>query len=139
MMRSGTHVFGESLVSALYSSSSTWKSAVACKPATAVYAAHDNLYEVLALHAGIEVSHSTNASLRIVNAVAVKEHSVLLAKTCSLLWVHSRDMDFTTYHQTAELHLPGWLGRANMLPSLIAKLALCCKMRSSRGFLAGLT
>ena len=36
-------------------------------------------------------------------------------------------------------HLPGWLGRANKLPSLIAKLALCCKTRSSPGCLAALT
>ena len=35
--------------------------------------------------------------------------------------------------------LPGWLGRANMLLSLIAKLALCWRMRSSPGCLAGLT
>ena len=35
--------------------------------------------------------------------------------------------------------LPGWLGLENMLSSLIAKLALCCRMRSSPGCLASLT
>lgn len=35
--------------------------------------------------------------------------------------------------------LPGWLGLENMLLSLIAKLALCCRTRSSPGCLACLT
>ena len=67
--------------------------------------------------------------------------SVMAPKRCCKLSGISR---VCRHHRAWRFHsvgicLPGWLGRANMLLSLIAKLALCCRMRSSPGCLAGLT
>ena len=65
-------------------------------------------------------------------------HSNVFHMSC--YWRLADTWDLRPNHLAEGLvHLPGWLGRANMLPSLIAKLALCCKVRSSLGCLAGLT